>query len=115
MEDAFNQIEQMRRYVLEGKAIVLGFYVEDGLAGFAWVFPYKFRSESRYLLNAITVFPQYRYLRIASFLLELAEAKISECGIRKLYTFADYANTAACKFYKHNGMNEEVYQLSKKL
>lgn len=115
MKDANTQIDGLIQYIIDDKAIALGYIEDEELQGFIWTFPYSYKSEMRYMLNAISVFPKNRGQGIAKKLLCQAEAEIVKKGIKKIYTWVDCINNSAYCLYISTGMNIEAYQLCKKL
>lgn len=111
---ACRKIDELVRYIDEGKAIVVGYLSANKIIGFAWAFPYLYCKEERYMLNAIVVLPEYRKQHIASQLLRTIESQVRSKR-KKLYTFVDAINTPAYRFYLKHGMEEENYQLVKRL
>lgn len=109
---AKKKIEELEGYVKESKAIVYGFFQKRNLIGFIWVFPYAYKGQKRYLLNAITVFPEYRGNNIADKLFRSIENHLRN---QVLYTLVDKANERAYRFYQNQGMKEEAYQFVKVL
>ena len=109
---AKKKIEELEDYVKERKAIVYGAFHKGNLIGFMWVFPYAYRRQKRYLLNAITVFPEYRGNNIANELFRSVENHLKN---QVLYTLVDKANERAYRFYQNQGMKEEAYQFVKVL
>lgn len=111
---AANKINDLIGYVKEDKAVVVGYFVNRNLVGFMWVFPYKYGYGERYRINAIVVFPEYRNMRIASKLFEFMESILCE-NKKPLYTHVDVVNSNAYRFYKSHGMEEENYQMIKRI
>jgi len=100
-QTAFVRITELIDYIMQDKAIVYGYFDKKELAGFIWVFPYEYRKEERYLLNAITVLPEYRKKHIASRLFESVENEI--CGKKTaLFTFVDVVNEKGRHFYQRH-------------
>ena len=114
MEDANNQIDSLMEYIIDDKAIVLGYIQDEEILGFIWIFPYSYKNEMRYMLNAISVFPEKRGQGIAKKLLCQAEVEIIKKGFKKIYTWVDYINYSAYCLYISNVMKIEAYQLCKK-
>lgn len=118
LADCFDQkwaeekIKDLQGYVAENKAIVYGFLYKEELVGFIWVFPYSYKGEKRYLLNALTVLPKYRGKGIADILFQTVEKRIEEKGL-SLYLLVDKANERAYSFYKKHGMKDELFQYVK--
>jgi ribosomal protein S18 acetylase RimI-like enzyme len=113
-QTAFVRITELIDYIMQDKAIVYGYFDKKELAGFIWVFPYEYRKEERYLLNAITVLPEYRKKHIASRLFESVENEIYGKKTA-LFTFVDVVNEKGRHFYQRHGMEEEAYQLVKNI
>lgn len=108
------KIIELIDYIMRDKAIVYGYFDKTEITGFIWVFPYKYQKEERYLLNAITVFPEYRKKHIASMLFASVEKEIY-CKRKALFTFVDVVNEKGRLFYQRHGMEEEAYQLVKNI
>lgn len=111
---AANKINDLVGYVKKDKAVVAGYFINENLVGFMWVFPYKYRYGERYRINAIVVFPEYRNMCIASKLFEFMESVLYE-GKKLIYTHVDVVNSNAYRFYKSHGMKEENYQMIKRI
>lgn len=111
---ANEKIKELEKYVEDNKAIVYGFFDKEVLIGFVWIFPYKYKGEERYLLNAITVCPKVRGKKVADKLFQSIEEQM-KMENKVLYTFVDKANERAYRFYKKHGMREEMYQYTKNL
>ena len=111
---ATDKISDLFGYVKKDKAVVAGYFINENLVGFMWVFPYKYRYGERYRINAIVVFPEYRNMCIASKLFEFMESVLYE-GKKLIYTHVDVVNSNAYRFYKSHGMKEENYQMIKRI
>ena len=111
---AEKKIMDLPEYISEGKAIVLGFFDGEELVGFMWVFPYIYKAKERWLLNAITMFLQYRGKGAAGEMFIQMERLLANTE-KDLYTHVDAANKAAWHFYIAQGMEEEELQMVKKL
>lgn len=108
------KIKELEQYIKENKAKVWGYFLENKLVAFLWVFPYLYEKEYSYMLNAITVLPEYRNRHIAKYLFNEMEYSIAHENI-PLYTYVDAANVNAFQFYLSCGMRKNQYQFMKKL
>lgn len=108
------KIMDLPKYISEGKAVVLGCFDREDLVGFMWVFPYTYKKEPRWMLNAITVLPQYRKKGVAGKMFMQMERLLASTE-KILYTYVDVANEAAWRFYIAQGMEEEEFQMVKEL
>lgn len=84
------------------------------MKGFVWIFPYGYKGETRYLLNAITVFSEYKGKKVADKLFQSIEQQAKE-DYKTLYTFVDKVNERVYRFYKKHKMIEEIYQYAKEV
>lgn len=111
---AAKKVNELIGYSKENKALVTGCFDNDRLTGFMWVFPYRFKNEERYMINAIVVLPEYRKMRKAGKLFKAMESVLSEYK-KPLYTCVDAVNSIAYHFYKSNDMEEENFQMVKRI
>lgn len=108
------KIMELIGYISKGQATVMGYFEKEKIVGFIWVFPHKYCGEERNILNAITVFPEYRSRHVAEKLFQSMEYELRH-DRKAIYTFVDAANVGGYKFYLKQGMTEERYQLVKRV
>lgn len=108
------KIAELAGYIRQGRAVAYGYFDERKLVGFIWVFPYPYKREERYFLNAVTVLPEYRGKQIAGKLMKSVENELC-CKHKALFTCVDAVNEKGRGLYRKHGMKEEAYQLVKRI
>lgn len=96
IEDAYKQVISIAKYVEEKKATVIAEFDENKIIGFICIFPYVQYKQQCYLINALTVFPEYQRKGIASRLFIETETEIRNKNYELLYVWADAKNVQAC-------------------
>lgn len=112
-QEAVEKIKGLAGYLELNRAISYGFFLENSLVGFIWLYPYDYKNEHRYYIGEIQVKEQYRGLGIGSQLYEAAMASAFQLGIKHLYTHIDVANNYSRNMHRKVGFIDEMYQLVK--
>lgn len=112
-QEAEEKIKGLADYLERNRAVSYGFFLEDSLIGFIWIYPYRFKSEDRFYMGEIQVKEKYRGLGIGSQLYEAAMASAFQLGVKHLYTHIDAANNNSRNMHHKVGFIDEMYQLVK--
>lgn len=115
IEDGGRKIEELAKYISEGKALSYIFRDKYKIAGFTWIYPYNYRNNQRYYIGVIQVSEGYRGRGIAPVLYCCAMKRILEKGVHIIYTHVDARNMASISMHHKCGFKDEQYQLVKYL
>jgi len=114
-EPVNSNYNNMRRFLNDGSAILIGAFKGTAIAGFIWAYRREVFGEQRLHVGHIIVNSMERSGGIGTRLLNSLEVIASEKGIRKLELMTTVANEKTMKFYKSNGFVAVRVQLEKEL
>jgi ribosomal protein S18 acetylase RimI-like enzyme len=112
--DGFNRkkIDELFGYFPQGKAFVLGAFIESKLVGFIWGYPRVFFEEKRMFINSLVVDKEYAKLGIGKQLIkQLGQCAKSKLNCEALDLMVASSNKNAIGFYEHLGFNVERHQM----
>jgi lipopolysaccharide/colanic/teichoic acid biosynthesis glycosyltransferase/ribosomal protein S18 acetylase RimI-like enzyme len=104
------KIEQLKEYINEGSAILIGSFDEEVLTGFVWLYERNHFGECRLHINEIAVKEQYRGKGIAKHLMSEAEKYAKDREIETIDLFVTERNNEALNMYRNLGfLSERLY------
>lgn len=114
-EECERYYEDMKRFLDDGSAILIGAFDGEELIGFHWgyVIDYPFGKRMHSYFNAIE--PEYRRKGIGSRFWNMLEEETRKRNIDTIEAMCTYANKAAVNYHLHRGFEIERLKVVKKL
>ena len=108
IEDVYNN---MKIFIKDGSAILIGAFEEDKIIGFVWAYLIK---EKTYHINYFAVDENKRSLGIGQKLLDKLYEIAKENNIKNIELLVEANNIKAIKKYKNNEFKEKYIKMEKR-
>lgn len=102
-----SKLDELQKYIIEGKAYCIGAFIDDNFIGFVWFFKVLNFNEERIHLNQIIVDEKYQNQGIGKKLLKEVYKYAKDCNISIVELFATKENDKVTKFYDNSGFEPE--------
>lgn len=113
--EAKQKIEELKRYLSAGQAVVCGAFDGEQLIGFIWAYRYPYREDSnRLYVSVVHIDSSYRGKGIGKKMLREVEDEACRMGVKALWLHAEAENDGARRFYEREGYVQERIQYVKK-
>ena len=93
----------LKRYLADGSALLIGAFEREQLVGFAWFYSYEFCGSARLHLTEIAVISAFRSQGIAKKMICYAEKIAAQRGICEIDLYTSPDNKAALHVYQELG------------
>lgn len=107
--------QNMKEYIQDGTAIIIGAIQEEKLNGFIWGYLRKSDEKARAHINYFVVNKDIRGQGIGQGLIREFYKEIEEKNINEIELMVTCSNKRAMNFYEKQGFNEERVLLWKRL
>lgn len=112
---AFQKASSLESFLDDGSAIVLAAFEDDILAGFAWLYQYDHLGSRRLHLTELAVDEAHQRRGIGQLLVEQAQERAGELGVKKIDLNTSVRNINAIMFYEHLGFSQVSVRMVKEL
>jgi len=113
INESNKKINLLDEYIKTNQAVLIGAVDGEKLVGFIWIYKHEYFGETRMHINQIIVDKEYKRKGIGKRLLEEAEKKAKELGIKVIDLFVSEKNAEAVNFYEKMGFVTERRYLKK--
>lgn len=110
-----NIIEEMKQFIEDKSAIIIGAFQKNELLGFIWGYKINVNDKKRIHVNYFIVNEKCRKQGIGSKLIEKIYEIANEMQIEEIELMVTAKNTTAVNFYKKQGFEVERIKLCKKI
>lgn len=108
-------INDMKKFIKNDTAIILGAFDKDKLIGFHWGYQIININEKRIHSNLVSIDFEYRNRKIGSMLLNCLEQEALKRDIHIIEAMCTYSNKVAVDYHLHNGFEIERLKVKKVL
>ena len=108
-------IEEMKQFIEDKSAIIIGAFQKEKLLGFIWGYKTNVNNKMRIHINYFVVDEKSRKQGIGSKLIEKMYKIAKTMQIEKVELMVTAKNTTAINFYKKQGFEVERVKLCKKV
>ena len=108
-------IEEMKQFIEDKSAIIIGAFKEEELIGFIWGYKIIVNDKNRLHINYFIVNEKYRKQGIGTQLIEKIYEIANEIQIKEIELMVTSKNIIAVNFYKDQGFEVERIKLCKKI
>lgn len=108
-------VEDMKAFIKDGSAILIGAFDKDKIVGFHWGYVINTINGKRVHSYFNAIYPDYRRQQIGSRFFRRLEEEAMERGIYTIEAMCKYANKGAVEYHLHNGFKIERLKVVKKL
>lgn len=112
---AFNEYNELRKYIENDLAILYGAIENEDLVGILWAYKKTFLNEPRVHIRDLIVDINYRRNGVGKLLESQLNRDLNEESIKTIELMATVENSGAIEFYKSAGYEVARVQLIKRL
>lgn len=107
--------KNMKHYIMDGSALVLGAFDDNDLIGFQWGYEVNELGAHRLHSSFVCVDPDFQGKKIGCRLMKFMEDIAKEKGVSAIEAMCSATNNNAVNYHLHNGFEIERYKVVKKL
>lgn len=112
---AISNFNDMKKFINNGSAIVVGAYSEKKIIGFLWAYRRMFLGEERLHISHIVVDVKFRGFGIGSRMIDSIEQYASKNEIKTIELITTSTNEKTIEFYNKHGFSVTRVQIEKNL